>query len=99
MPDNSQERKEYDISTISSVFVKHLGVKATIVNATRIGRKREPGSGSRPRLVKVIVTSKLEKALLLRNCTKLHDQNNLDEVRKIYNSQPDSKGAATKQNA
>ena len=81
--DNSQERKEY-ISTISSVFVKHLGVKATIVNATRIGRKREPGSGSRPRLVKVTVASEHEKALLLRNCTKLRDQNNPDEVRKIY---------------
>ena len=69
---------------ISSVFVKHLGVKATIVNAVRIGKKQESGGVSRPRLVKVTVASEHEKALLLRNCTKLCDKNNPEEVRKIY---------------
>jgi len=34
--DSDQERKEYYISTISSVFTKHLGVKTTIVNANCI---------------------------------------------------------------
>ena len=51
--ENSRERKEYDTSTISSVFTKNLGVKATITNAIRIGKKQDSGSGSRPRLVKV----------------------------------------------
>ena len=48
-------------STISSVFTKHLGVKATITNAIRIGKKQDSGSGSRPRLFKVTVASEHEK--------------------------------------
>jgi len=60
-----------------------LGVKATITNAIRIGKKQD-SSGSRPRLVKVTVASDHEKALLLRNCTKLRDKNNPEEVKKIY---------------
>ena len=82
--ENSQERKEYDTNTISSVFTKHLGVKATITNAIRIGKKQDSRSGSRPRLVKVTVASEHEKALLLRNCSKLRDKNDPEEVRKIY---------------
>ena len=82
--DNSQERKEYDISTISSIFAKHLGVKTTIVNADHIGKKQEAGGSSKPRLVKVTVASEHEKALLLRNCTRLHDKSNPEEVRRIY---------------
>ena len=84
MLENSQERKEYDTSTISSVFTKYLGVKESTTNAIRIGKKQDSGSGSRPRLVKVTVASEHEKALLLRNYTKLRDKNNPEEVRKIY---------------
>ena len=43
--DNNQERKECDISTISLVFTKHLGVKTTIVNANCIGKKQEAEGG------------------------------------------------------
>ena len=82
--ENSQQRKEYDISTISSVFTKHLGVKASITNAIRIGKKQDSENGSSPRLVKVTVASEQEKALLLRNCTKLCDKNNPEEVKNIY---------------
>jgi len=75
---------ECDISTISSVFTKHLGIKTAIVNANRIGKKQEAGGSSKPRLVKVTVALEHEKALLLRNCTKLHDKSNPEEVRRIY---------------
>ena len=61
MNPHRQERKEYDICTISSDFVKHLGVKATVANATRAGIKCESESGSRPRLV----ASEHEKVLQL----------------------------------
>ena len=37
-----------------------------------------------PRLIKITVGSEQEKALLLRNSTKLHNKNKPEDVRKIY---------------
>ena len=74
-----------------------MGVKATIVNVVCISKKQECGGGSRPRLVKVIVVSEHEKALLLCNCTKLHDKNNSEEVRRIYKT-PDLTSKEQQQN-
>jgi len=52
--------------SMTSVFTKHFGVKATITDVIRICKKQDSGSGSRPRLVKVTVASEHEKALLLK---------------------------------
>ena len=43
------------------------------MNAVHLGKKHDSGSGSRHRLVKVIVASEHEKDLLLQNRTKLRD--------------------------
>jgi len=82
--DDGQTRKEQDISTASSVFDKYMGVKPSILNAYRIGKKRNPGPGIRPRLLKLTLASEQDKALLLRNCTKLRNKDNPEDVKKVY---------------
>lgn len=80
--DNGPERKSDDINTVTSIFEKYLGVKAKIINANRIGRKKD--SQSRPRLTKVSVESEREKAMILRNCTKLRAKDNPEDIRNVY---------------
>ena len=72
-------RKTQDISKISSIIDKHLGIPTTITQAKRIGKKRE-----KPRLLKVTVSSSQQKAAVLRNCTKLRKSDVPEDVRRIY---------------
>ena len=67
-----------------SIFDKYMGVKPNIVNAHRIGKKRDPGPNVRPRLLKLTLASDQDKALLLRNCTKLRNKDNPEDIRKVY---------------
>ena len=46
-----------------------MGVKVNVTNANRIGRRKD--DQPRPRLIKVSVESERDKAMFLRNCTKL----------------------------
>ena len=82
--ENGQARKDHDLNTVSSTLDQYVGVKTKVVNALRIGKKRQSESGSKPRLLKITVASEYEKALLLHNCTKLRDKNNPEDIRKIY---------------
>jgi len=82
--DTGQTRKEQDVANITSIFDKYMGVKPTIKNALRIGKKRDAGPGVRPRLLKVTLNSEHDKALLLRNCKKLRNQENPENIRSIY---------------
>ena len=77
--DDGPSRKQEDISAVSSVFKKHLGISATITNAFRLGKK-----GTKPRLLKITVASDMEKGQILRNCTKLRSANNPEEVKKVF---------------
>jgi len=45
---------------------KYIGTPMTITNAIRLGSK-----GAKPRLLKISVSSKHEKGLILKNCVKL----------------------------
>jgi len=76
------ERKSEDINTVSSIFDKFLGAKVKVKNANRIGRRSD--NQSRPRLIKVSVDSEQDKAVILRNCTKLRDKGNPEDIQKVY---------------
>ena len=80
--DTGSERKSHDVSTVTSMFEKYLGVKAKITNANRIGQKKDNQPG--PRLIKVSVESEREKATILRNCTKLRTKDNPEDIQKVY---------------
>ena len=72
--DTGSERKSHDVSTVTSMFEKYLGVKAKIIDANRIGQKKDNQPG--PRLIKVSVECEREKAAILHNCTK--------NIQKVY---------------
>ena len=80
--DNGLERKSHDISTVTSIFEKFLGVKVKITNAIRLGKKND--NQQRPRLIKVFVESECDKAVVLHNCTKLHAKDNPNDIRNVY---------------
>ena len=61
-----------------------MGIKPTVVNALRIGKRRDAGPDVKPRLLKLTLASKQDKASLLRNCTKLQNKSNSENVRKVY---------------
>ena len=80
--ESGSERKSHDISNVASIFDKYVGVKVKVTNANRIGRRKD--DQPRPRLIKVSVESERDKAMLLRNCTKLHARDNLEDIQKVY---------------
>ena len=82
--DDGQARMEQDKSTAMSIFDKYIGVKPSIVKAYRAGKRRDPGPNVRPRLLKLILSSEHDKALLLRNCTKPWNKENPEDVRRVY---------------
>ena len=69
--DNGQVRKEQDVNKATFIFNEYMGIKPTVVNALRIGKRRDAGSDVKPRLLKLTLASEQDKASLLRNCTKL----------------------------
>ena len=76
---DTQKRKECDVKETSNVIRKYLGVSASITNAVRLGNK-----GAKPRLLKISVSSRQEKASILKNCTKLRNKENPSNIQKIY---------------
>ena len=58
---------------------KHLGLSTTITNAFCLGKR-----GTKPRLLKITVASEMEKAIILRNRTKLHNEKNPEEAKKLF---------------
>ena len=60
--DEAHARKQDDIDRVSSLLDSYLGVKASINNAIRIGKKKE-----KPRLLKITVGSLQEKTMILCN--------------------------------
>jgi len=58
--------KKEDIKQTNNLLQNHMEVSPTVTNAVRLGKRRE-----RPRLLRVTVSSKSEKATVLRNTFKL----------------------------
>ena len=59
-----------------------MEVNVTIMSANQIGKKKETNSTFR--LIKITIGSEWEKALLLRNSTKLCNKNKPEYVQKIF---------------
>ena len=76
---DAQKRKECDVKETSDIIQKYLGVSATLTNPVRLGIK-----GAKPRLLKISVSSRQEKAQILKNCTKLRNKEHPSNIQKIY---------------
>lgn len=64
---------------VTSLFQQHLGISPSISRAFCLGQKRQ-----KPRLLKISVSSDVEKASILRNGIKFCDQDKPDEVKEIF---------------
>ena len=76
--DEDQERKQQDTDEVNYIFQKYPGVMENITRAVGFDTK-----GTRPRLLMVQRGNKQEKAVVIRNCTKLRNENNPDEIKKV----------------
>ena len=82
---DKHESSKISTYIVMSVFDKYMGVKPNnISKANRIGKKRDPGRNVQPRLLKLVLASEHDKTLLLRNCTKLRNEDDPDNARKVY---------------
>ena len=77
--DDGQSRKQDDIKKCVSLFQNYLGAKVAITNAFRLGKK-----SNRPRLLKLTLSSMEEKALILRNKSKLRSTSHPEDVRNVF---------------
>ena len=82
-PESSDEqgaiRKHHDTTYTTDVLQKYLGIGTKIEKAFRLGRR-----GEKPRLLKITVASEHDKVAILRNCTKLRNIENPENVRQLY---------------
>ena len=76
--DDALSQKQYDTQRVSEFF-QYLGVKATINNAIRLGKKKD-----KSRLLRVTVNSDKEKAAILRTCTRLRDDSTPSNFQNVY---------------
>ena len=76
--DDAQTRKDQDTQKVSEIF-KHLGTKASVNNAVRLGKK-----GEKKRLLKVTVSSGKEKAAILRSCTHLRKESTPTQFSNVF---------------
>ena len=76
--DDAQTRKDQDTQKVSEIF-EHLGTKASVNNAVRLGKK-----GDKKRLLKVTVSSDKEKAAILRSCTHLRKESTPTQFSNIF---------------
>lgn len=77
--EDPQSRKTEDIHVSSKLIQKYLGIPVTITNAIRLGSR-----GDKPRLLKISVSSKREKGLVLKNCVKLWNKNHPADIQRVY---------------
>ena len=79
--ENSQSRKQDDITSLNFIFAKYLNITPTIItNAIRLGKK----DSDKPRLIKITLNSFEEKPLVLQNKFKLKNEKDPDSIKKIY---------------
>jgi len=76
---SGSKKKSHDISNVTLIFEKYMGVKVNVTDANRISHRKDD-----PRLIKVSVESGHDKAMLLCNCTKLRARDNKEDIHKVY---------------
>lgn len=77
--ESGDARRQDDISSTSNIFSKYVGHSAKIEKAFRLGKRKD-----KPRLLKITVSSEQEKSAILRNCTKLRNSDNPDDIKRIF---------------
>ena len=77
--DDGAARKQDDITSVLKICQQYMGMSVKIERAFRLGKH-----GEKPRLLKISVTSEQEKIAILQNCTKLRNENNPDDVKKLF---------------
>jgi len=86
------EKKQDDTDTAVAIINQHLGVPTSISNAARLGKKT-----NKVRLVRITVSSECDKAIILRNSTKLRSINGAEYLKKVFIT-PDMTRAEQEQN-
>jgi len=74
--ESGDHRKQEDIAATTKLLDKYMETSAKVVKAFRTGQCKD-----KPRLLKI---TEQEKAEILQNCTKLHNSNNPNDVKKIF---------------
>ena len=75
----SCDRKKEDMDNLAVLFNKYVGVKSSVTNAIRIGKKTD-----RPRLIKVILSSKEEKINILCSRRNLRNKVYPTHINKVF---------------
>ena len=81
---NSSVRKEHDINIVDSILKQYLEISTKIEKAIRLGKRTDKPSSVKPRLLKITVSSELDKAKILRSCTRLSRHENPPEIQKLF---------------
>ena len=83
IPESNQaescDRKREDMDNLIVLFNKYVGVKSSVMNAIRIGKKID-----RPRLVKVMLSSKEEKINILHSRRNLRNKVYPTHINKVF---------------
>lgn len=80
----SSVRKEHDINIVDSILKQYLEISTKIEKAIRLGKRTDKPSSVKPRLLKITVSSELDKAKILRSCTRLSRHENPPEIQKLF---------------
>ena len=76
---SSDVRKQDNTDTAATIFNQHLGIPTSVTNATRLGKK-----GTKSRILHATVSSERDKAIILRNCTKVRSITGADYLKKLF---------------
>ena len=68
-------RKKDDIQNLTTLFNQYIGVPASVTNAIRIGKH-----STKPRLIKVSLSSIEEKRMILRNHFNLRNKEHPSQI-------------------
>ena len=79
--DDGPARKDDDNKFISTTFQQYLGVSTKIDKAERLGKSNDEDS-EKSRLLKISVSSEVDKALLLQSCLNyVCNKNNPEDIK------------------
>ena len=76
------EQKDEDTRTATAILKDYLNVTVSITNCLRIGKKCE--DPNKPHLLRIAVGSVDEKTAVLRSKLNLRNQDNPENIRKIF---------------
>ena len=77
--EDGKTRKTHDVERCADLFRTYLGATVTTDKAFRLGKR-----SSKPRLLKISLSSDQEKASILKNKLKFRSSNNPPKVRNIF---------------